>query len=71
MIGYIYNKETRVIITKITHIIACNNTTIKGDGMAVLGTGEYVITDLEYNIGDIFPIDVVDRRSEIAVLPVQ
>jgi len=67
MNGYIYDKETR----KIENTAGCNDTTIKGDSVAVLGTGEYVITDSEYNVGDVLPNDVVDKRSEIAVLSVQ
>ena len=71
MIGYIYNKDTRIIATKIKNVVVCNDTTIKGDGMAILGTGEYVITDLEFNEGDVLPSDIVDKRSEIPVLSTQ
>lgn len=71
MIGYIYNAETREIATKINNVVACNRTAIKGDGMAVLGTGEYIITELDFNIGDILPNDVVDKRSEATVLSTQ
>lgn len=66
MNGYIYNKDTREIATKINNIIACSDTTIEGDGIAVLGTGEYVITDLEFNEGDILDKDITDRRLEIS-----
>lgn len=71
MNGYIYNTETRKIATKITNIKACNDTTIKGDGIAVLGTGEYVITDADYEVGDILPVDNEDRRAEVPILPIQ
>ena len=71
MNGYIYNIETRKIVTKIPNIKACNETTIKGDGLAVLGTGQYIITDLEYNEGDIMPDGIEDRRAEVPVLPIQ
>lgn len=71
MNGYIYDIETRKIATKITGIKACNETTIKGDGMAVLGTGQYIITEAEYNEGDILPESVEDMREGIPVLPVQ
>jgi len=72
MNGYIYNPETREIATKIPNVKACNETTVKGDdSMAVIGTGEYVITDAEYNEGDILPEETEDRRAEIPILPVQ
>jgi hypothetical protein len=71
MNGYIYDTETREIATKIPSIIACNETTIKGDGTAVIGTGQYIITDAEYNEGDILPEGIEDRRAEIPELPVQ
>lgn len=71
MHGYIYDTETREIATKITNVKACNDTTIKGDGMAVLGTGQYIITDAEYEVGDILPVDIEDRRAEVPVLPIQ
>lgn len=71
MIGYIYDVETRVIATKLDNIRACNQTTIKGDGMAVVGTGDYIITDSEYSEGDILSTDIVDRRAELPVLPIQ
>ena len=71
MIGYIYNKDTMTIAIKINNVIACNDTTIKGDSLAVLGIGEYVVTDLEFNEGDILPVDVVDKRLEITVLSAQ
>lgn len=67
MNGYIYDTNTREIATKIINIIDCNDTTIKGDGIAVLGTGEYVVSDLEFNEGDILDKDIIDRRSEIIV----
>lgn len=71
MNGYIYNIETREIATKIPNVRACNETTIKGDGMAVIGTGQYVITDAEYNEGDILPEGIEDRRAEVPMLPIQ
>ncbi len=71
MIGYIYNAETREIATKLQNVKACNDTTIIGDGLAVLGTGKYIITDLEYNEGDIMPDGIEDRRAEVPVLPIQ
>lgn len=58
------------IATIINNVVACNGTTIKGDNLAVLGIGEYVVTDLEFNEGDILPVDVVDRRLEITMLSV-
>ena len=71
MKGYIYNKDTMTIATIINNVVACNGTTIKGDSFAVLGIGEYVVTDLEFNQGDILPVDVVDRRLEITMLSAQ
>jgi len=71
MNGYIYDAETRKIATKITNIKACNDTTIKGDGMAVLGTGQYIITEEEFEEGDILPVDIENMREEMPVLPVQ
>eukprot|EP00831_Metopus_contortus_P021029 TRINITY_DN19359_c0_g1_i2.p3 TRINITY_DN19359_c0_g1~~TRINITY_DN19359_c0_g1_i2.p3 ORF type:complete len:101 (-),score=4.95 TRINITY_DN19359_c0_g1_i2:122-424(-) len=71
MKGYIYNKDTMAIATKINNVVACNGTTIKGDSFAALGIGEYVVTDLEFNEGDILPAVVVDKRSEIAMLSAQ
>ncbi|MCM0648624.1 hypothetical protein NBE98_09585 [Clostridium swellfunianum] len=68
MIGYIYNPEKREIATKIANVIRCNDTTIKGDETAVLGTGEYIITDLVFNEGDTLPENIADRRSEIQTL---
>lgn len=68
MTGYVYNIETRQIVTKVTNVTACNNTTIKGDSKAVLGTGQYVITNQDFNVGDILPEEITDRRSEIQVL---
>ena len=70
MNGYIYDTETREIATKIPSIIACNETTIKGDGRAVIGIGQYIITDSEYNEGDILPESIQDRRAEVPVLPI-
>ena len=49
MKGYIYNKDTMIIVTIINNVVACNGTTIKGDSLAILGIGEYVVTDLEFN----------------------
>ena len=57
-----------IIMTIINNVVACNGTTIKGDSFAVLGIGEYVVTDLEFNQGDILPVDVVDKRLEITML---
>ncbi len=71
MNGYIYNTVTREIATKVTNVKACNDTTIKGDGMAVIGTGQYIITDAEYEVGDILPEGIEDRRAEVPVLPIQ
>jgi len=71
MNGYIYNTETKEIATKITNIRACNETTVKGDSMAVIGTGQYIITDAEYNEGDILPEGIEDRRAEVPILPIQ
>lgn len=71
MKGYIYNKDTMIIVTIINNVVACNGTTIKGDSLAVLGIGEYVVTDLEFNEGDILPVDVVDKRLEITMLSAQ
>jgi hypothetical protein len=71
MIGYIYHSQTRVISTKIKDIKACNDTTIKGEGMAMIGTGQYVITGAEYSEGDVLPVDVVDKRVDLPVLPIQ
>lgn len=71
MNGYIYNTETREIATKVTNVMACNDTTIKGDGMAVIGTGQYIITDSEYEEGDILPEGIEDRRAEVPELPMQ
>lgn len=71
MKGYIYNKDTMTIATTINNVVACNGTTIKGDSLAVLGIGEYVITDLEFNEGDILPVGVVDKRLEITMLSAQ
>jgi hypothetical protein len=68
MIGYIYDIETRKIATKISNITSRNDTTIKGDGVAIIGTGQYIITNEEYNVGDILPIEIDDKRLEIAVL---
>lgn len=70
MNGYIYNTETREIATKIENVRACNDTTIVGDGTAVIGTGEYLITDEEYNEGDILPADIKDKRGDIPTLPI-
>jgi len=71
MNGYIYNTVTREIATKVTNVKACNETTIKGDGMAVIGTGQYIITDAEYSKGDILPEGIEDRRAEVPELPIQ
>jgi len=72
MNGYIYNTETRKIATKIPNVRACNDTTIKGDNsMAVIGTGQYIITDAEYSEGDILPEGIEDKRAEVPVLPIQ
>jgi hypothetical protein len=71
MIGYIYNINTRIISTKVKGIQACSNTTIKGDGMAVIGTGQYIITDADYNEGDVLPESIIDRRAEMPILPIQ
>jgi len=57
-----------IIMTIINNVVACNGTTIKGDSLAVLGIGEYVVTDLEFNEGDMLPVDVVDKRVEITML---
>jgi len=43
MKGYIYNKDTMTIVTIINNVVACKGTTIKGDSLAVLGIGEYVV----------------------------
>jgi len=56
------------IVTIINNVVACNSTAIKGDNLAVLGIGEYVVTDLEFNEGDILPVDIVDKRLEITML---
>lgn len=72
MNGYIYNTETREIATKVTNVKACNDTTIKGgDSMAVIGTGQYIITDAEYSEGDILPEGIEDRRAEVPIFPIQ
>lgn len=72
MNGYVYNIETREIATKITNVRACNDTIVKGENsMAVIGTGQYIITNLEYSEGDILPESIEDRRSEVPVLPIQ
>ena len=60
MKGYIYNKDAMTIATIINNVVACNGTTIKGDSLAVLGIGEYVITDLEFNEGDILVTTMTD-----------
>lgn len=70
MIGYIYDTETRIIVTKIENVTKCNNTTIKGDGIAIVGTGQYIISENDYNEGDILPEGIEDRRSEISLLSV-
>ncbi|RII35455.1 hypothetical protein D2A34_09685 [Clostridium chromiireducens] len=71
MKGYIYIKDTMTIVTIINNVVACNGSTIKGDSIAVLGIGEYLITDLEFNEGDILPVGVIDKRLEIAMLSEQ
>lgn len=71
MEGYIYDINTRKIATKIDNVIACNDTVIKGDSIAILGTGKYIITDSEYNEGDILPNEIVDKRSNISVLSIE
>jgi hypothetical protein len=69
MTGYIYNSETRKIVTKILDVQKCNDTTVMGiSATAKIGTGEYIVTDQIYNIGDILPEGTTDRRSEIPVL---
>lgn len=71
MNGYIYNTETREIATKISNILACNDSTIKGDGLAVIGTGQYIISNQDFTEGDILPEGIIDMRSEIPVLSTQ
>lgn len=69
MIGYIYATSTRTIATKIDNVINCNDTTIKGEfALARIGTGQYIITDQDFNEGDILPQGITDRRAEIPVL---
>lgn len=68
MIGYIYD-STRKIATKIENVQKCNDTTIKGDSsMAVIGTGQYIITDQDFTVGSILPEGLTDKRVEIPVL---
>lgn len=70
MNGYIYD-ENRKIATKVLNVKKCNHATIVGDIIASLGTGEYIISDLEFNEGDILPVDINDRRNEVEVLAAQ
>jgi hypothetical protein len=71
MNGYVFDAETRIIATKIVNVTKCNDATIKGESLAVLGTGEYVITDMDFSEGDLLPIDIVDNRTIITLLIVQ
>jgi hypothetical protein len=71
MNGYVFDTETRIIATKIVNVTKCNDSTIKGELMAVVGTGEYVITDMDFSEGDLLPIDIVDNRAAIPLLIVQ
>ncbi len=68
MIGYIFDPTTRIVATKTENVTKCNDTTILGDGKAVLGTGQYIVTDQIFNVGDILPEGLTDRRSEIPTL---
>ena len=69
MIGYIYNTTNRKIATKIENVQKCNDTTIKGlSSMAVIGTGQYIIIDQDFNEGDILPEGLTDKRAEIPEL---
>lgn len=70
MNGYIYEVNTRKIATKIENVRACNDTTILGDSKAVIGTGEYLITEDDYLEGEVLPESIVDERCEIPVLPI-
>lgn len=67
--GYIIDSETRKIAIKVSNLLKYNNTTLIGiDSKAVVGTGIIVITDAEFDVGDILPIDVPDRSAEVPLL---
>lgn len=68
MIGYIYNPNNRVISSRVDNVTKCNDIAIKGEGLARLGDGQYLITDLEFEEGDIIPEGITDRRNELDIL---
>lgn len=69
MIGYIYDVTNRKIATKIENVQKCNDTTIQGDfSKAKIGTGQYIITDRDFNEGTVLPEGLTDRRAEIPIL---
>ncbi len=69
MNGYIYDPETMQIATKIENAQKCNDSTIKGeDRKARIGTGQYIITDADFNEGDILPDGIDDRRAAMPSL---
>lgn len=64
--GYIYDTSNRKIACKIPCVIECTDVTIVGkECKAVIGTGKYIISDQEYNEGQILPDDVVDMRDVV------
>lgn len=74
MIGYVYNTERKIIL-KIPNVTGCNDTTITGDMgtpnssiTAVMGTGEYLVTDQDYAEGSTLPIGLTDQRASIPQL---
>jgi hypothetical protein len=74
VIGYIFDIDRKVVY-KIPNVLKCNTTTLLGDNkipnsniIAIVGTGQYIITDQVFNEGDILPNEITDRRSEIPVL---
>jgi hypothetical protein len=77
MIGYIYNADRKIVL-KIPNMQKCNDTVLLGDeGLpnsnirAIIGTGQYIVTDQEFNVGDVLPEGLIDLRAVIPVLTAQ
>lgn len=74
MIGYVFDGNRKISL-KIPNTLKCNATTLLGDEgnpntdiTAVVGTGQYIVTDQIFNVGDILPSGIVDQRSSIPIL---
>ena len=74
MIGYIFDGNRKITL-KIPNMQKCNTTSLLGDSgtpnsniTGVLGTGQYIVTDQDFNEGDILPDGIIDQRASIPLL---